>query len=380
MAKEVYIHIPFCEYKCHYCDFNSYVTKGESVQQYLIALDKEIQQTIAQTPTDVIETIFIGGGTPSILKPKELAFLFESILKHFSQLSDSLEFTIEANPGTLDIEKLSVMKEYGINRISMGVQAFQDDLLMYLGRIHSEKDVYKNINNARGLGFENISIDLMFGLPNQTIAMFRESLNKALELDLPHYSLYSLKIEEGTLFSKLYGENKLPLPTDDDDLQMYLLAIETMENYGLMQYEISNFAKKSFESRHNIGYWKNEEYYGFGAGAHGYIRSIRHENIRGIQPYITKILNEHLLPRSLEYSVLNKEKMEDMMFMGLRMLEGVQFADFKNNFQADMKQIFGPQIEKLTKEGLLLADSKGIRLSKKGLIYGNDVFAEFISI
>lgn len=379
MANSVYIHIPFCEKKCYYCDFNSIAVNGQPVEEYLAALDKEVELTTQAFPPETIKTIFIGGGTPSILEPKQLEKLFITIHKYFTNFSNEIEFTIELNPGTLTSEKLKVMKDYGINRLSMGVQAFQDELLTYIGRVHTERDVYESINQAKRIGFNNINIDLMFGLPKQTIEMLMESLEKALSLDIQHYSIYSLKVEEKTLFYKWYENNKLPLPTEEDELEMYKLTIAEMEKKGFQQYEISNFAKKGFESKHNITYWKNKDYYGLGAGAHGYINNIRYENHKGLTPYIDSLFNNKL-PLADKYSVSEKNKMEDMMMLGLRMLEGVNFKDFKNEFNLELGQVFSKEIEKLINMGLIVLDTEGVRLSKKGLIYGNEVFAEFISL
>ena len=380
MAHAVYIHIPFCTNKCHYCDFNSYAVKGQPVEEYLKALDLEMEKTTAEIPPERIKTIFIGGGTPTVLTPKEMEALFTSIHKYFPRWEENIEFTMEANPGTVETDKLKVMKDFGVNRISMGVQAFQNELLAYIGRIHREEEVYRSIENARKTGFENLSIDLMLGLPHQTLDMLEESLRKAFQLDLPHFSVYSLKVEENTLFHILHEKGRLSLPSDELELSMYLKTIEEMRSHGYQQYEISNFAKQGYESKHNIIYWKNEDYYGLGAGAHGYIQRIRHENIKGIQPYIDRLLKENRLPRWNQFEVSLEEKKEDMLMLGLRMLEGVSFTDYQNIFQEKMTDQFGGQIKQLVQAGLLIEDDKGIRLSSKGLIYGNEVFAEFISV
>ena len=379
MAKAVYIHIPFCSNKCHYCDFNSYVVQGQPVMDYLKALDLEMKKTTEIQPPHQIQTIFVGGGTPTILTPKEMEFFLQSVRRYFPNWHTSIEFTMEANPGTIELEKLRVMKSYGVNRLSMGVQAFQNDLLSYIGRIHNVNDVYQSIEDAHKIGFQNLSIDLMLGLPNQTIEMVNESLSNAVALGLPHFSVYSLKVEPNTRFNTLYEQNRLPLPEEEEELKMYLMTMEEMEKHGYHQYEISNFAKVNYESKHNITYWKNEDYYGLGAGAHGYINGKRHVNIKGIQPYIDKLVKEDQLPRVEEFQVSLEEKKEDMLMLGLRMLEGVRFADYEQIFHENMELKFGSQIKGLVAKGLLIKDHDGIRLSKKGLIYGNEVFAEFIS-
>ncbi|GBF10122.1 radical SAM family heme chaperone HemW [Tepidibacillus sp. HK-1] len=380
MANAVYIHIPFCTNKCHYCDFNSYVVSGQPVMEYLKALDLEMEKTVELFPTGEIKTIFVGGGTPTVLTPKEMEVFLTSVRKHFPHWNEEIEFTMEANPGTVELDKLKMMKEFGVNRISMGVQAFQDDLLSFIGRIHSEKEVYQSIENAHHLGFKNLSIDLMIGLPNQTIEMVRESLKKAIQLQLPHFSVYSLKVEQNTLFHTFYQKNRLPLPPEEDELNMYLITMEEMQKHGYHQYEISNFAKPGYESKHNITYWKNEDYFGLGAGAHGYIQGRRHANIKGIRSYIDHLLKENQLPRFEEFEVSLQEKKEDMLMLGLRMLEGVKFSDYEKEFNEEMLSRFRAQIEKLVNLGLLMKEKDRIKLSQKGLIYGNEVFAEFISV
>jgi len=380
MAESVYIHIPFCTNKCHYCDFNSYVVNGQPVMDYLRALDKEMELTVLNHQPNQIKTIFVGGGTPTVLTPAEMEYFFKTIHRHFPNLASDVEFTMEANPGTVELDKLKVMKEYGVNRLSMGVQAFQDKLLSFIGRIHSEKEVYESINNAHKVGFSNLSIDLMFGLPNQSLDMLKESLAKAFTLGLPHFSVYSLKVEENTLFHTLYQREQLPLPTDEEDLNMYLVTMDEMEKHGYRQYEISNFAKHGFESKHNMTYWKNEDYYGLGAGSHGYMHNKRHMNVKGVTPYIKKILEDGELPIVETIEVSLEEKKEDMLMLGLRLKDGVKFEDYKQIFNENMEVKFSKQMDKLVKAGLLTKDNNGIKLSNKGIIYGNEVFAEFISI
>jgi putative oxygen-independent coproporphyrinogen III oxidase len=372
----VYIHIPFCTNKCFYCDFNSYVLKDQPVMDYLHALDQEMEQTVAITPPGVIRTIFVGGGTPTVLKPDEMAYFLASVRRHFPNWADDIEFSMEANPGTTDIDKLTVMKEGGVNRVSFGVQAFQNELLTGIGRIHNVDDVYRSLENARAVGLNNLSVDLMFGLPNQTVDMLAESVRKALELDLPHYSIYSLKVEENTLFHTLFNKNKLPLPNEEDELQMYLLLMSKMEEAGYGQYEISNFAKPGMESRHNITYWRNHDYYGLGAGAHGYVGRNRHINIKGVNPYVEAASKG--LPRLDSYPVTPQEAMEDFMMVGLRMREGVSDASFRAQFGQSMEDIFAGSLHKMLNAGLLERVGDGYRLSKQGVLFGNDVFGEFV--
>ncbi|WP_435925717.1 radical SAM family heme chaperone HemW [Paenibacillus sp. DYY-L-2] len=376
--KAIYIHIPFCTNKCFYCDFNSYVLKDQPVMDYLRALDREMEMTVQETPPGEIKTIFVGGGTPTVLNPKEMEFFLSSVRKNFPNWAEDIEFTMEANPGTTDAEKLAVMKAGGVNRVSFGVQAFQNELLTGIGRIHDTDDVYRSLENAHRAGLDNLSIDLMFGLPNQTVEMLEYSVGKALELGLPHYSIYSLKVEENTLFHTLYQKNQLPLPGEEDELNMYLLLMDRMKAAGYKQYEISNFAKPGFESRHNMTYWRNEDYYGFGAGAHGYVGRQRHINIKGVNPYVEAAGQK--LPRLEQFTVEKEEAMEDFVMVGLRMLDGIRDADFVSQFGVSLSETFGRQLNKMLSAGLLEMheDRRGYRLSERGVLFGNEVFGEFI--
>ncbi|ANY68577.1 coproporphyrinogen III oxidase [Paenibacillus sp. BIHB 4019] len=380
--RALYIHIPFCTNKCHYCDFTSYVLKGQPVDDYLDALEREMERTISVLPPEQIDTVFVGGGTPTVLTPPQMERFLAAVRKHFP-LSPDVEFSMEANPGTTDADKLAAMYAGGVNRISFGVQSFNNTLLERIGRIHNVEDVYRSLDNARAAGFTNLSIDLMFGLPGQTVELLADSVQKALALELPHYSLYSLKVEENTLFHKLYERNELPLPTEDEDLNMYLLLIEQLKAGGYQHYEISNFARPGYESKHNSTYWRNEPYYGLGAGAHGYANRERHVNIKGVQPYIDATLAR--LPRLDTETISELEAMEDFMMVGLRLLDGIRTADFTRQFDGKMlESYFGPIIEKHLNDGLMerLEDERGggYRLTDKGVLLGNEVFGSFIGL
>ncbi len=377
MVKSIYIHIPYCIKKCNYCDFNSYTVSDISIMDYLIALSAEMSILSQQVISKDIKTIFIGGGTPSILSVKEMEYLFTSLEEYFPYLDRDIEFSMEANPGTLDLDKLRIMKKYGVNRISLGVQAFQDKLLSSLGRIHDVSDVFTSLDNIKKVGYTNINIDLMFGIPNQSIAMHKESLNRFFQLGIPHISVYNLIIEEGTQFYNLYLQNKLSLPSEEDELAMYILTLEEMVKNNYKHYEISNFSLPDSDCKHNINYWKNNEYIGLGAGAHGYIDNIRYENIKEISNYIESI-NKQILPREFESLVASQEKIENELILGLRMLEGVNFLEFQQKFNEDLRLRFKDQIKKLVELELIIIDNHAVRLSGKGLLFGNEVFAEFI--
>jgi putative oxygen-independent coproporphyrinogen III oxidase len=374
--QSVYIHIPFCTNKCHYCDFNSYVLKGQPVDAYLDALEREIEATVASVPPQLIHTIFVGGGTPTVLTPPQMTRLLQMIQRYFPQRQNTYEFTIEANPGTTNEDLLHAMREGGVNRLSLGVQSFDSKHLSAIGRIHSVADVERSIEQARSANFSNLSIDLMFGLPNQTLSELNESLRRALALRLPHYSIYGLKIEEHTLFHTLYERGELPLPTEEVEVEMFHSIMEQMSAAGLRQYEISNFAKEGLESKHNSAYWLNYSYYGLGAGAHGYVRGVRHLNHKGIQAYIDATVDG--LPQVERFEVTEAVAMEDFMMVGLRMLSGVDRREFALQFDANLEDTFGHIIHRLMRDGMLVLTEHGYRLSEQGILLGNEVFASFI--
>ncbi|SFJ09458.1 radical SAM family heme chaperone HemW [Thermoflavimicrobium dichotomicum] len=375
--KAVYIHIPFCTNKCHYCDFTAYVVDGQPVEDYLAALEREMELTVAEVPPGEIETVFIGGGTPTVLNPQQMERLLLSIRTYFPHWSNEWEFTIEANPGTTGEELLEVMQAGGVNRISFGAQTFRPDLLQKIGRIHGVEDIYRSVEQARSVGFDNISLDLMFGLPHQTLQDVQKTLIEALKLEPDHFSCYSLKIEEGTLFHHLYERNELPLPPEEEELAMYQWIRSNLPRYGYIQYEISNFSKPGKESRHNSIYWLNEEYYGLGAGAHGYMNKVRHANVKGVKEYIHQV--QHGKRPVLERHEVNaQEEMENFMILGLRMLKGVSCTRFYSLYHKRIEEVYGSVIERLVEQGMLTVQDDRIALTEKGLIYGNEVFASFL--
>lgn len=376
--KSVYIHIPFCTNKCFYCDFNSFVTSNpQVVRDYLEALKLEMKRTFEEIQPETIETIFVGGGTPSYLNLEQMCFFLESVEKSLgSYLSSNWEFTMEANPGTTDLEKLKLMRSFGVNRLSFGVQSFDDDLLKRIGRIHDVPDVYRSIDNAVTAGFSNISVDLMFGLPDQTLEQFRASIEKAMQLPITHISSYGLKVEENTVFHSLYQKGQLPLPAEETELAMYLLLIELLEQHGFKQYEISNFAKPGMESRHNCTYWLNHDYYGLGAGAHGYVNGVRHVNAGPLAKYVE--MAQSGLPRVEEFTVEPAEAMEDQLILGLRLIQGVDLARFERRFGRTVEQEFGEIVKEEIAKGMLAEQDGYLRLTKTALPLGNEVFARFL--
>ncbi len=376
--KAAYIHIPFCEQICHYCDFNKFYLENQPVEAYLDALIREIEATLHQHPHDELETIFIGGGTPTSLNLNQLETLFKGINRTLDYSPENVEFTMEANPGDLAMEKLALMKSMGVNRLSLGVQTFHDGLLEKIGRTHRSKEAVQAVENAKNAGFGNISIDLMYGLPGQSMPMFEESIAIAGDLGVQHVSSYSLQIEPKTVFYNLMRAGKLSLPPEDTEADMYETLMERMAELGFLQYEISNFAKKGFESRHNLTYWANEEYYGFGAGAHSYIGGKRKANAGPLNHYLN-FVDQKGTAYIDEHPVTDQEKMEEELFLGLRRTAGVSADTFLARFGRPLKEVFGKELADLVQKGLIEQDENTYSLSKKGRLLGNEVFQAFLN-
>ncbi|MBU8905629.1 radical SAM family heme chaperone HemW [Desertibacillus haloalkaliphilus] len=379
MPKSVYVHIPFCEQICHYCDFNKVFLKGQPVADYLQALDQECRNTVAKVPPTRIETIYVGGGTPTALNAEQLDTLFKSLNDHFVPRADRIEFTVEVNPGSIDRKKLEVMKAAGVNRLSIGVQTFDNDLLAGIGRTHKSKDIYHTIELARSSGFENLSIDLIFGLPKQTVESFQRTLEETILLGVEHVSAYSLKVEEKTVFYNLQRKGKLVLPPEEAEVNMYERLLAAMSGNGYHQYEISNFAKEGYESTHNLTYWNNEEYYGIGAGAHGYLGAVRTVNAGPLNKYMS-LIQKQGNPYIESHVVSKNERMEEEMFMGLRKKKGVSKQRFYQRFGVKVEDVFADPLQQLTKQGLLKVDGDQISLTDTGIFLGNEVFEKFLLI
>ncbi|WP_338789439.1 radical SAM family heme chaperone HemW [Metabacillus sp. FJAT-53654] len=377
--QSAYIHIPFCHHICHYCDFNKVFFKQQPVDEYIEMLVKEMHHTVQNNKQVSLKTIFIGGGTPTALSVSQLDRLLEGIHKELLPTNDLVEFAVEANPGELTLDKLLVLKNAGVNRLSIGVQSFNDELLERIGRVHRREDVFRTLQQAEQVGFDNMSIDLMYGLPGQTVNDFNESLNIAFSLNVKHFSAYSLIVEPKTVFYNLMQKGKLSLPPQDEEAQMYELAMEQMEKHGFRQYEISNYAIPGFESNHNLTYWNNDYYYGFGAGAHGYMNGIRTSNIGPIKKYMEQIEQTGEAYNS-QNIVSKEEEMEEEMFLGLRKEAGVSKSIFNKKFNVQLVDVFPEQIENLAKLGLIVNDDQSIRLTHKGKLLGNEVFQEFIGL
>lgn len=371
-----YIHIPFCEHICFYCDFNKVFIEGQPVDEYIQALIKEIQLTTKKYPAEKMDTLYIGGGTPTSLSAEQLDVLLAGIRENLP-FDDHNEFTVEANPGDLTLDKLNVLKNYGVNRVSMGVQSFDDRLLKKIGRKHTAQDVFDTMKIFEKAQFDNISIDLIFALPNQTMESFDDTLDKALALDLPHYSLYSLILENKTMFYNWARQGRLHLPGIDVEGDMFERAIERMTAAGKIQYEVSNFAEPGKESKHNIVYWNNEHYYGLGAGASGYLGNIRYKNHGPIQHYLEPLRKNELPTIKIEELTVENQ-MEEEMFLGLRKMEGISISHFEEKFNRGFDQVYGQIVTELIQEQMLKRQSDRLMLTDKGLILGNNVFERFL--
>ena len=374
-STSAYIHIPFCEHICYYCDFNKVFLEGQPVDEYIEALLKEARLSLSEHPIEKMETLYIGGGTPTSLNAAQLDRLFGGLREILPY--ENGEFTVEANPGDLSAEKLDVMRNYGVNRISMGFQTFDYRLLKKIGRKHNAQDVYDTIQLLEKKDFRNVTIDLIYALPGQSLESFRDTVERALALDLPHYALYSLILENQTMFMNWVRRGKMHLPEQEVEAQMYAETIEAMEKAGRMQYEISNFAKPGFESKHNLVYWNNQNYFGIGAGASGYLENRRYKNRGPIQHYL-KSLNDDRLPILEEEHLSEREQIEEEMFLGLRKILGVEKAVFEARFKQSITDVYGDVLEKLKQQKLIIETDTSIHLTKAGLFRGNDVFEEFL--
>ena len=398
----IYIHIPFCRRKCNYCAFNSKTSDASERSAYVEALIEEInlrgdkshvatiyfgggQRDVASSgrvqvsdkfnssprpKSKTIETIYFGGGTPTTLTINQLEKILGAVRKAFN-VDERAELTIEANPGTVDENYLRGLKSLGFNRLSLGVQSFNDELLKTLGRIHTSRAAIETIALAKNF-FANVSVDLMYGLPCQRLEDLRRDLERIKALDVRHVSIYGLEIEEGTKFFELARAGKLALPDEDTCADMYDLITETLPAFGYRRYEISNFAKEGFESRHNVGYWTGKSYFGFGAGAHSFDGNLRTSNVRDVSAYIkgTEPIVEEVITR--------QAAMEEFCFLGLRMINGISAQMFKEKFGASIFDVFGGVMEKNRRLGLLEVDGDKIFLTKRGLALGNEVFADFL--
>lgn len=349
----------------------------QPVDQYIEYLEKEIVESLKRTPITNLKTVFVGGGTPTALTLPQTQKLVDIINKHIIKGQVGVEMTFESNPNEISKEKLQILKDGGVNRISFGAQTFDEGLLKKIGRTHSPNEIEEAISTAKEVGIDNINLDLMYALPGQTMEQFVDSLDKAMNLPIQHISAYSLIIEPKTVFYIEMNRGKLKPAPEEDEAAMYDFLMKYLKEKGFHQYEISNFEKNGLESKHNLVYWNNDEYFGFGAGAHGYVNGIRYSNAGPLKKYF-QLIDETGVPTVHEHTVTKQEKMEEEMFLGLRKMKGVSEVDFKAKYGANFNEIFPNVIEKLSKDGLVEFKDEYLRLTHKGKLLGNEVFQEFL--
>lgn len=378
----LYIHVPFCAKHCAYCDFNTYVERAQSalVRATVEAICRDIARTGQARESEAgrraVGTIFFGGGTPTFLNGEQLVRLLGVLREHFAILPDA-EISSEANPGSSDAEKFAAMRAAGFNRLSVGVQAFDDTLLTALDRFHTAGEAERALTMAREAGFTNLSLDLMFGLPKQNLPLWQATLERALALGTEHLSLYALTLEPGTRFERLYAGGKLDLPDEDDELAMYEQAITTLTAAGYEHYEVSNFARPGYRCRHNLTYWHNEEYLGFGPGAVSYLDGVRWKRERLPIRYVQKV-------DAVEDLTVESERLDadgtlgETMMLGLRLREGLPLQRLRDRFHCDPLTRFPKQIARLKRHGLLTLEDETLRLTHSGLLLANTVLAEFL--
>lgn len=370
----IYIHIPFCKQKCYYCDFISYCNKDYLIEDYIKAVKKEIEMQNIQSQ---ITTIYIGGGTPSYINSKYIVEIMKEIKE--KNISEEAEITIEVNPGTVTKEKLKQYKECGINRISIGLQSAQNRLLKQIGRIHDIKQFLETYKLAREVGFENINVDLMLGLPNQKIKDLKESLEKIIELQPEHISVYSLIVEDNTVILNKIEKGELQLPDEETERNMYWYVKNTLELNGYKHYEISNFAKENYESKHNMNCWEQKEYIGFGAAAHSYRDITRYSNTENVEEYIKNVRNGKFERNRIIHEVQKEDdKRKEFMLLGLRKIDGIKISEFKNKFGDNPIYLYRNELNKLSSEKLIIIDEDNIRLTNKGIDLANLVWEQFI--
>ena len=370
----LYIHIPFCQKKCNYCDFLSAPANKQVQIAYMDILQKEIREKSIEYKEYCVDTVFIGGGTPTCVPYETIVHTMNTVKASFF-LTDDCEITMECNPGTVTKEALENYKVAGINRLSIGLQSTDNAILKELGRIHTFEQFLETFKWAREAGFANINVDLMSGLPNQTLEQYEESLLEVLKLDVEHISSYSLIVEEGTPFYKLYEEDKLSLPDEETERNMYYLTKEKLLAAGLLRYEISNYAKEGYECKHNERYWVREDYLGIGLGASSMVDNVRFKNTEWLDEYLT---DNKYMEKTDEQILSITECMEEFMFLGLRMTKGVSKERFKETFGSSMEEIYGSVVIKLKEQGLLEEEGDFIRLTEYGLDVSNRVWVEFL--
>lgn len=383
----LYVHIPFCKQKCLYCDFTSFDSKHQCVEEYMKWIKLELLQVADGNKSDYkngiddliqLSTIYIGGGTPSIINSKHIIEIIELIKNNF-EVAENVEITIEINPGTVDKTKLQDYFNCGINRLSIGLQSTNNELLKTIGRIHTYQDFENTYTTARNIGFKNINVDLMIGLPNQTCIDIEKELEDIIYLKPEHISVYSLIVEEGTKLEQLVSNNKLQLPDEEIERKMYWMVKHELEEAGYKHYEISNFAKPGYESKHNSDCWNQKEYIGIGIAAHSYTNGVRYSNIDSLEKYIENYQTSKELDNLIFHEKQNQESMmKEYMMLGLRKIDGISIKEFKAKFIENPIYVYRKQLERLVKQQLLEIEDDSIRLTTKGIDFANLVWEEFV--
>lgn len=376
MKRGLYVHIPFCQSKCHYCDFLSF-SQNHDMEAYSQGLQKEIiSYGKLYDGLHTIASIFIGGGTPTALPPFLLEKVCETIVNVF-ELEEDVEWTIEANPGTLTKGHIEVIKKFPINRISLGLQSCESHLLRRMGRIHTKKDWEETVEALQSAGITNINTDLMFGLPNQTLEDLKQTLEEVTKKDIKHLSVYTLIVEEGTPFYSAYEKGQLALPSEEEERKMYTYIKNYLKQKGYTQYEVSNWAKEGYACKHNCSYWTLDEYIGVGLGAHSFVEGIRYENTSEMATYIEAHGNLQKII-SDKQPLSEKNRMEEFMFLGLRMTKGINVNVFKRKFGQDLFEIYGDVVTRWIKEKLLVHDKDNIFFTEQGIEVSNQILATFL--
>ena len=372
----IYVHIPFCKQKCYYCDFVSYSNKDSCIKEYIEAVQSEIKNY--KLKEYIVTTIYIGGGTPSYIKSEYIKNIIETIRSNF-EVDKKCEITIEVNPGTVTKQKLQQYKQIGINRLSIGLQTTNNKLLKQIGRIHTYEEFVETYEDAKSVGFNNINVDLIIGIPNQTFEEIKREMEQILKLNPNHISVYSLIVEEGTPLEKIIQEGKYKLPDEELERKMYWYVKKYLEQNGYNHYEISNFAKTGKESKHNQNCWEQKEYIGVGAAAHTYLDNVRYSNIENVEKYISNIKDKkYLINRIIQEKQNLEERQKEYMLLGLRKINGISIKKFKNKFGENPIYIFRKELEKLEKMKLIQIDGDEIKLTNKGIDLANIAWQEFV--
>jgi len=374
-AAAVYVHVPFCPGKCSYCDFYSVVRSPDGVKRYLRALRTEFALTAVERPR-TFRTVYVGGGTPTVLTTQELEDLL-SVLSREARFTDGVEFTVEANPGTLTGEKLRVLRRHGVNRLSIGAQSFNDRLLKLLGRPHGSREIAHALETARDEGLTNLSLDLIFGIPTQTLADWKRDLEELLSCDVPHVSAYSLTYEENTPLAKRVADRSVDRVGEEEELRMYEAVIDTLTGSGYEHYEVSNFARPGFACRHNEVYWANESYLGLGPSAASYVGGERRRNVSSLEGYVS-MLDSGTLPVDFRERLAPERRARETAVMNLRRTRGIDFDDFRRHTTFDARQLFARELESLAADGLMEVGRDSARLTRRGLMVADSILSELV--